>query len=56
MNAKKVVLVLVVVFIGFWMFSDPVGLAETAKAGGAAGWSMLQQVFTAMIRFLGEMF
>ena len=36
MNAKKLVLVVVIVFLGFWMFTDPNGLAEAARSGGAA--------------------
>ena len=34
MNAKKAILALVVVFLGFWMFTDPKGLADAAQ--GAA--------------------
>ena len=34
MNAKKVVAVVVIVFLGFWMFTDPDGLAQNAKDGG----------------------
>ena len=37
MNAKKAVLAVVVVFLGFWMFTDPNGLADTAKDAGDAG-------------------
>ncbi len=33
MNAKKAILALVVVFLGFWMFTDPNGLADAASAG-----------------------
>ena len=31
MNAKKVVGILLVLFLGFWMFQDPHGFAQTAK-------------------------
>ena len=30
MNTKKVILALVIVFLGFWMFTDPNGLADAA--------------------------
>ena len=55
MDAKKVLLVLVVVFVGFWMFQDPSGLAETAKTGAVAGWGLLTQVFGAIIDFVGAL-
>ncbi len=32
MNTKKVVLTLLVVFLGFWMFNDPHGFAVSAKS------------------------
>ena len=37
MNAKKVVTVVVIVFLGFWMFTDPDGLAQIVKDGGGKG-------------------
>ncbi|MDP3893371.1 hypothetical protein [Nocardioides sp.] len=56
MGAKKGVLALVVVFVGFWMFTDPNGLAETARTAGSAGWDGTREVFSALIRFLNELF
>lgn len=56
MGAKKGVLALVVVFVGFWMFTDPNGLAETARSGSVAGWDATSEVFSAVIRFLNELF
>lgn len=55
-SLKKVILLLVVVFVLFYMFTDPAGLATLAKDGGAAGWDLLQQLFAAVIRFLNAMF
>ena len=55
MNLKKVVIALVVVFLGFWMFTDPDGLAEAAKAGADEGWTLAQQLFTAIIDFVGAL-
>ena len=55
MNLKKVVIALVVVFLGFWMFTDPNGLAEAAKAGGDQVWTLAQQLFTAIIDFVGAL-
>jgi hypothetical protein len=51
MNGKKALLALLVVFLGFWMFTDPSGLASAAKGGGESVWSMLVQVFGAVINF-----
>ena len=55
MNAKKVVLALVVVFLGFWMFQDPHGFAVAAKSLGSGSWDSLTQLFQGLIRFFGEL-
>ena len=34
-------LALLVVFLGFWMFTDPSGLAVAGKEGGSAAWGLL---------------
>jgi hypothetical protein len=55
MNAKKLVLVVVVVFLGFWMFTDPNGLAQAARDGAAQVWSLAVQLFSAVIQFIGAL-
>jgi hypothetical protein len=55
MNAKKVFLALLVVFLGFWMFNDPHGFAVAAKSLGSGSWSALTDLFRGLIRFFGEM-
>jgi len=55
MNAKKAILALVVVFLGFWMFTDPGGLATAAKAGGTQTWELAEDLFRAVIRFFGAL-
>lgn len=55
MNAKKAILVLVVVFLGFWMFTDPQGLADAARSGAGQTWSLAEQLFTAVIKFFGAL-
>ena len=55
MNAKKAVIVLLVVFLGFWMFTDPDGLAGAATAGADQTWTLAQQLFTAIIDFVGAL-
>ena len=49
---KKGMLVLVVVFIGFYMFTDPSGLAQTTKDGVGALWKALTSLFGALIDFI----
>lgn len=49
---RKGVLLLVVAFIGFYMFTDPHGLATVAKTGGGRAWDLLTQLFTHLIAFL----
>ncbi len=56
MDAKKAVVVLLVVFLGFWMFNDPNGLAQVARDGASEGWSLTQQLFRAIIDFMGALF
>ena len=55
MNAKKALLAVVVLFVGFWMFTDPNGLAGAAKAGAGQTWSLAEQLFTAVIDFVGAL-
>ncbi len=55
MNAKKAILIVVVVFLGFWMFTDPSGMAEAAKSAFAQTWSLAEQLFKAVIRFFGAL-
>ena len=52
---NKVLIALVVLFFGFWMFTDPSGLANaTGAAGGqVADWG--GQLFSAVIDFFGEL-
>lgn len=49
---KKGLVLLVVVFIGYYMFQDPNGLAQTTKDGAEALWEALTSLFGAFIDFL----
>jgi hypothetical protein len=51
---KKGMAVLVVVFIGFYMFTDPHGLAQTTKDGAGALWQALTTLFGALIDFINS--
>lgn len=54
MNAKKLLLLVGVVFIGFWLLKDPQGLAEVAGAGGGVAWEFTAGLFDAAITFVNE--
>lgn len=49
---KKLLLVVVVLFLGFWMFTDPHGLAHATKSSAGQTWDLSTQMFTALIKFL----
>jgi hypothetical protein len=55
MNTKKVLLAVVVVFLGFWMFTDPHGLAVATKGAAGQTWSLATQLFSAIINFVGDL-
>ena len=55
MNAKKAMLAVVVVFLGFWMFTDPSGLADAARSAASQTWNLAEQLFSAIIRFFGAL-
>jgi hypothetical protein len=53
---KKGVLLLVLVFVGFYLFTDPSGLATFSKDASTAIWDGLRTLFEAIIRFLNALF
>lgn len=55
MNAKKVVLLLLLLFLGFWMYQNPHSFAVSAKELFAGTWDALTVVFRGLIRFFGEL-
>ncbi len=55
MDAKKVIALVVIVFLGFWMFTDPNGLADTSKSAASTGWDLTTDAFTGVIDFVGAM-
>ena len=52
---KKLVVPVLVVFLGFWLVSDPRGLADTATSGGGQAWDATGDVFSSAITFFGEL-
>jgi len=55
MDAKKLIAVVVIVFLGFWMFTDPNGLATTSKEAASNGWDLTTQGFGGVIDFVGAL-
>lgn len=55
MDAKKLLAVVVVVFLGFWMLTDPAGLATSAKSAGSEGWRLTTELFSGIIDFFGAL-
>ncbi|WP_170970330.1 hypothetical protein [Nocardioides jishulii] len=51
MNAKKVLLVLLVGFLLYWMFSDPTSLADSGESLFSNVWQLLIQLFQALLDF-----
>jgi len=52
---KKVVLVAVAAFLGFWMFTNPHSLAETSQSAGSTAVGATGDLFEAVIAFVGEL-
>ena len=48
---KKVVIVLVVLFLGFWMLTDAAGFADASKTAGGAVWGLTTDFFDGLIDF-----
>jgi len=55
LNGKKILLVVVVVFLGFWLLRDPNGMADTLQSGGGNGWDLTERVFAGVIDFFGAL-
>ena len=52
---NKAIVVLLVVFVGFWMVTDPHGLAESAHTAGTHGADLTGDLFTSVIAFLRDL-
>lgn len=55
MNAKKIVAIVVVVFLGFWIISDPNSLADTSGSLAVEIWDITTQLFSGLIDFIGSL-
>ena len=48
---KKLLVAVLVLFLGFWMFTDPHGLAHATKNSAGQTWDLSTQMFGAVIKF-----
>lgn len=53
MDGKKLIALVAVVFLGFWMFTDPSGLASTSQSAASNGWDLTTDAFKGVIDFVG---
>jgi hypothetical protein len=54
MDTKKIVTIVIVVFLGFWMITEPGGLASTSESLLVEGWDLTTQLFSGLIDFIGS--
>ena len=52
---KKLAIVIVVLFLGFYLMRDPAALAAFAQNAGIALWRMVSTLFEAIIEFLNAL-
>lgn len=52
---KKLVLLLVVLFVGFFLVTQPDSAADLSQDALANGWRMLTQLFEAIIDFVNAL-
>lgn len=52
---KKAVLAVLVIFIGFWLFQDPHGLAQASKHLSSVGASGVGHLFKNVITFVSDL-
>jgi hypothetical protein len=52
---KKPLIIVVVLFLGFYLMRDPAELAAFAENAGVALWKMVSTLFEAIIEFLNAL-
>lgn len=52
---NKAIIVLLVIFVGFWMVTDPHGLAQSAQNAGNQGADWTGELFKSLITFLRDL-
>lgn len=54
MDVKKLLLVMLIAFFGFWLFQDPNGLADSTTMAVSGLGDLTAQLFRAVISFIGS--
>jgi hypothetical protein len=49
---NKGLLAVIALFFGFWLFTDPGGMAGAAESASSWAWAMTQDLFTSVIDFI----
>lgn len=52
---KKPMVIIVVLFLGFYLMRDPAELARFSENAGVALWKMISTLFEAIIEFLNAL-
>ena len=52
---KKGVVLLVILFLGFWLVQDPTGFADSAQETGTTIWNLIVQLFDGIISFVNSL-
>lgn len=52
---KKAIIAVLVVFLGFWLFQDPHGLAHATKSAGGNGWDGASSFMSKTIDFVQDL-
>lgn len=52
MKTKKILLLVLIGFLIFWLFSDPRGLADSGESLAAQVWDLLISLFEAILDFV----
>ena len=55
MNTKKVVLILLVGFLLFWLFQDPSGMADSTESLGGTLVNLIVDFFESVLDFVGAL-
>jgi hypothetical protein len=53
-SKKQLIIGVIVLFVGYWLFTDPSGLADLTKDGANGGVDVTEDLFTAIIDFTKE--
>lgn len=56
MDMKRVLVLLALVFLGVWIYTDPTGGAEVARSIAVGVWRFTVSIVDAVVDFVGSVF